>query len=49
MFLNPGFITQSFNPTAELAIPREISTSETEAEIEIQPETVETQVSKFSA
>ena len=49
MFLNPGVITQSFNPMAELAIPREIPTSETEAEIEIQPVTVETQVSKFSA
>ena len=45
MFLNPGVITQSFNPMAELAIPREIPTSETEAEIEIQPVIVETQVS----
>ena len=48
MFLNPGVITQSFNPMTELAIPREIPTSETEAEIEIQPVIVETQVSKFS-
>ena len=41
-------IAQMFNPTAELVIPTKIVTNEANAEIETQPVTVETKISKFS-
>ena len=41
-------ITQIFNPTAELVIPIGTRNNEANAEIETQPVTVETKISKFS-
>ena len=41
-------IPQMFNPTAELVIPIETQANEANAEIETQPVTVETKISKFS-
>ena len=40
-FLIPAFITQFFNPTAELVIPIGITTKEGKAEMETYPVTVE--------
>ena len=37
-----------FNPNAELIIPTGTQTNEANAEIEMQPVTVETKISKFS-
>ena len=36
-----------FNPTAELVIPTGTQTNEANAEIEMQPITMETKISKF--
>ena len=41
-------IVQMFNPTAELVILTETQTTEANTEIEMQPVTVETKISKFS-
>ena len=43
--LIPAVITQIFNPTAELTIPKEISTKESKVETETQLLTVETKTS----
>ena len=40
-FLIPAFITQFFNPIAELVIPIGITTKERKAEMETYPVTVE--------
>ena len=42
----PAVIAQSFIPTAELVIPTGTQTNEANAEIETQPVTVETKISK---
>ena len=44
-FLIPVVFTQIFNPTAQLAIPIEISTNKAKEEIEIQLVIVENQIS----
>ena len=44
----PGMIAQSFSPTAELVIPTSTQTNKANTEIERQPVTVETKISKFS-
>ena len=44
----PGVIAQSFSPTAELVIPTSTQTNKANTEIERQPVTVETKISKFS-
>ena len=41
-------IAQIFIPTAELAIPTETQTNEANAEIETQPVTIETKISRCS-
>ena len=41
-------IAQSFSPTAELVIPTSTQTNKANTEIERQPVTVETKISKFS-
>ena len=46
--LIPAVITQTFNPTAELAIPTRIPNKETKTEMETHPVTVETKISKCS-
>ena len=45
-FLIPAVIAQSFIPNAELVIPTEKQTTEANAETEIQPVTVESEISK---
>ena len=45
-FLILALIAQTFNPTAELAIPTETLTNEANAETELQPLTSETKISK---
>ena len=47
-FLIPVVITQTFNPTAQLAIPTEIPTKEANTEIETQPIKVEDKLSNCS-
>ena len=47
-FLIPAVIPQIFVPTAELVIPAGMVTNEANAEIEMEPATVETNISKFS-
>ena len=47
-FLIPPVITLIFNPTAELAIPTRIVTTEAKAEIETHSVFVETKISKCS-
>ena len=47
-FLIPALIPQIFVPTAELVIPAGMVTNEANAEIEMEPATVETNISKFS-
>ena len=42
----PAVIAHSFIPTAELVIPTGTQTNEANAEIETQPVTVETKISK---
>ena len=47
-FLITAVITQMFIPTAELVIPIGIQTNQANAEIETQPVTVESRISKIS-
>ena len=47
-FLIPAVIAQFLIPTADLLIPTGTPTNEENAEIEIQPVTVETKISKCS-
>ena len=47
-FLIPAMIAQMFNPTTELVILTGTQTNEANAEIETQPVTVETKISKYS-
>ena len=46
-FLIPAVITQSFNPTAALAIPTRIPTNEAKAEIETYPVNVVLKLKTF--
>ena len=47
-FLIPAVIPQFFIPTAELVIPAGMVTNEANAEMETEPSTVKTNISKFS-
>ena len=47
-FLIPAVIAQIFIPTAELLIPTGTQTNEANAEIETQPVTTETEISRCS-
>ena len=47
-FLIPAVIPQFFIPTAELVIPAGMVTNEANAEMETEPATVKTNISKFS-
>ena len=46
-FLIPRVIIQIFNTTAELTIPRKMSTKERKAKIEAHPVTVEVNISSW--
>ena len=46
-FLIPRVIIQIFNTTAELTIPRKMSTKERKAKIETHPVTVEVNISSW--
>ena len=47
-FLTPAVIIQIFISTAELFIPTGTQTNDRNAEIEMEPVTVETKISKYS-
>ena len=47
-FLTPAVITQIFITTAELFIPTGTQPNDRNAEIEMEPVTVETKISKYS-
>ena len=46
-FLIPGATTQTFDPTAEMAIPIGMPTNRAKVETETESVTVETKISKF--
>ena len=45
-FLIPTIITQIFNPTAKLVIPKGMPTNEAKAETKIHPVTVDAKISR---